>query len=173
MGRQKHIISDQDSVFTGDALAELVRQWNIKPRFGAVGKHGSIAVTERVIKTLKYEWLRNVPIIKSFDHLTALCTEFESWYNAWRPHMTSSTLPSAGRRFLLQRQTRDAKPKSKDGARQYRTPCTCGNAAHGLSSESRGVASAARLPPSGWARVLSGHARTADRRLLAFDRSNA
>ena len=22
------------------------------------------------------------------DHLTLLCAEFESWYNAWRPHMT-------------------------------------------------------------------------------------
>jgi len=55
---------------------------------GAVGKHGAIAVTERVIKTLKYEWLQRVPLIRGFDHLTLLCTEFESWYNAWRPHMT-------------------------------------------------------------------------------------
>jgi len=69
-------------------FAELLRQWHIKPRFGAVGKSGSIAVTERVIKTLKYEWLTRVPLIKGFDHLALLCTEFESWYNAWRPHMT-------------------------------------------------------------------------------------
>lgn len=87
-GAPKHIISDQASVFVGDAFAELLRQWNIKPRLGAVGKHGSIAVTERVIKTLNYEWLKHVPLIKGFDHLTLLCTQFESWYNAWRPHMT-------------------------------------------------------------------------------------
>jgi transposase InsO family protein len=87
-GAPKHMISDQASVFTGDAFAELLDQWNIKPRFGAVGKSGSIAVTERVIKTLKYEWLKHVPLIKGFDHLTLLCTEFESWYNSWRPHMT-------------------------------------------------------------------------------------
>jgi hypothetical protein len=37
-----------------------------------VGKGRSIAVTERVIKTLKYEWLRRVPLIKGFDHLTLL-----------------------------------------------------------------------------------------------------
>jgi hypothetical protein len=42
------------------------------------GEHGSIAVTERIIKTLKYEWLRCVPIIKGFDHLTLLCIEFEA-----------------------------------------------------------------------------------------------
>ena len=87
-GAPKHIISDQASVFIGDVFAELLKQWNIKPRFGAVGKHGSIAVTERVIKTLKYEWLKRVPLIKGFDHLALLCNEFESWYNAWRPHMT-------------------------------------------------------------------------------------
>jgi len=87
-GAPKHIISDQAPVFTGGAFAELLDQWNIKPRFGAVGKSGSIAVTERVIKTLKYEWLRCVPIIKGFDHLASLCREFENWYNAWRPHMT-------------------------------------------------------------------------------------
>ena len=87
-GPPKHMISDQGNVFTGDAFVELLRQGNIKPRFGAVGKHGSIAVTERVIKTLKHEWLKRVAIIKGFDHLSQLCTEFESWYNAWRPHMT-------------------------------------------------------------------------------------
>ena len=87
-GTPKHIISDQASVFVGDAFAELLRQWNIKARFGAVGKSGSIAVTERVIKTLKYEWLKRVPLIKGFDHLALLCGEFENWYNAWRPHMT-------------------------------------------------------------------------------------
>jgi transposase InsO family protein len=87
-GAPKHIISDQAPVFTSDAFAELLRQWNIKPRFGAVGKSGSIAVTERVIKTLRYEWLRYVPIIKGFDHVMSLYTEFESWYNTWRPHMT-------------------------------------------------------------------------------------
>ena len=87
-GAPKHIISEQAKVFVGDAFAALLSQWNIKPRFGGVGKHGSIAVTERVIKTLKHEWLQRVPIIKGFDHLTLLCTQFESWYNAWRPHMT-------------------------------------------------------------------------------------
>jgi putative transposase len=65
-GAPKHIISDQAPVFTGEAFAELLRQWNIKPRFGALGKSGSIAVTERLIKTLKYEWLRRVPISRAW-----------------------------------------------------------------------------------------------------------
>ena len=86
-GQPKHIISDQAHVFTGEVFAELLGKYNIKPRLGAIGKHGSIAVTERVNKTLKYEWLKRVALIKGIDHLTELCNEFEQWYNSWRPHM--------------------------------------------------------------------------------------
>jgi transposase InsO family protein len=110
-GAPKHIISDQASVFVGDAFAELLRQWNIKPRLGAVGKHGSIAVTERVIKTLKYEWLQRIPLIKGFDHLTLLCTQFESWYNAWRPHMTLEGLRPDD--FYYGRKPEKPKPDAK------------------------------------------------------------
>lgn len=87
-GPPKHIISDQAHVVTGEVFAELLGKYNIKPRLGAIGKHGSIAVTERVNKTLKYEWLKRVTLIKGIDHLTDLCKEFEIWYNSWRPHMT-------------------------------------------------------------------------------------
>ena len=81
-GPPKHIISDQAHVFTGEVFAELLGRYNIKPRLGAIGKHGSIAVTERVNKTLKYEWLKRVALIKGIDHLTDLCKEFELWYNS-------------------------------------------------------------------------------------------
>jgi transposase InsO family protein len=87
-GPPKHIISDQAPAFTGAVFAELRGTYTIKLRLGAVGKHGSIAVTERVIKTLKYEWLKRASLIKGIDHLADLCNEFEIWYNRWRPHMT-------------------------------------------------------------------------------------
>jgi len=29
-----------------------------------------------------------VALIKGIDHLTELCSEFKTWYNSWRPHMT-------------------------------------------------------------------------------------
>jgi transposase InsO family protein len=87
-GPPKHIISDQGGVFIGDVFAEFMGTYEILHRFGAVGKHGSISVTERVIKTLKYEWLKRIAIIKGIDHLAELCKEFELWYNNWRPHMT-------------------------------------------------------------------------------------
>ena len=85
-GAPKHIITDQEGVFVGDVFAELVTRWNVRQRFGAIGKHGSIAVTERVIRTLKYEWLKRVPVIKGLDHLEALLALFVCYYNSWRPH---------------------------------------------------------------------------------------
>jgi transposase InsO family protein len=66
----------------------LLIPWDVKQRFGAVGKHGSIAVTERVIRTLKYEWLKRVPVIKGLGHLSQLLADFADYYNSWRPHTT-------------------------------------------------------------------------------------
>ena len=60
----------------------------MQPRFGAVGKHGSIAVTERVILTLKYEWLKRVPVIRGLDHLSQLLQDFATYYNQYRGHAT-------------------------------------------------------------------------------------
>ncbi len=54
-GAPKYIIADQKGLFVSDVFAELLGHWSIKQRFGAVGKHGSIAVTERAILTLKQE----------------------------------------------------------------------------------------------------------------------
>ena len=115
-GAPKHIISDQAPVFVDAAFAELLKQWSIKPRLGAVGKHGSIAVTERVIKTLKYEWLRSVPIIKGFDHLTSLCSEFEKWYNTWRPHMTLEGFRPDDLYYGRRPETPDRKAKTVPGS---------------------------------------------------------
>lgn len=85
-GVPKHMISDQGSVFTSAAFAEFLDSYLVKIRFGAVGQHGSIAVTERVIETLKYEWLKRVAIIRGYSHLSQLCNDFSDWYNNWRPH---------------------------------------------------------------------------------------
>lgn len=58
----------------------------MRPRFGSVGKHGSIAVIERFVGSLKREGLRRILI--PFD-LTGMCREtadYVNWYNEHRPH---------------------------------------------------------------------------------------
>lgn len=110
-GPPKHLISDQEGIFTGGTFAELLTDWNIKQRFGAVGQHGSIAVTERAILTLKQEWLRRVPVIRGMDHLGQLCDDFTEYYNRWQGHSTlGGAVPSVIHRGeVWQRPDRSAK----------------------------------------------------------------
>jgi len=113
-GAPRHLISDQEGVFISDAFRELLIPWDVKQRFGAVGKHGSIAVTERVIRTLKYEWLTRVPVIKGLDHLAQLLADFVCYYNAWRPHSTlKGAVPDlihAGQQWSAQARTAKTVP---------------------------------------------------------------
>jgi transposase InsO family protein len=81
----KYIVSDQGAQFQSE-----YRAWcdsnRVKPRFGAIGKHGSIALTERCIRSLKDECLR---IIVVPYRLEAMITELElyvGWFNEHRPH---------------------------------------------------------------------------------------
>jgi transposase InsO family protein len=87
-GTPRHLISDQEGVFISDAFRDLLARRDVKQRFGAVGKHGSIAVTERAILTLKYEWLNRVPVIRGLDHLDQLLRDFAVYYNEYRGHAT-------------------------------------------------------------------------------------
>jgi transposase InsO family protein len=75
-GSPRHIISDQRSAFISEAFEECLKNNNhIKHRLGAIGKKGSIAVTERANKTLKLGWLKRVPIIKGIVPMNSVeCT---------------------------------------------------------------------------------------------------
>ena len=85
----KYIVCDRDSIFDCDAFRRWVKRKGIRPpRYGAVGMHGSIAVVERFILTLK-QMLHQIPLIplrrESFRcELVAIA----QWYNEHRPHMT-------------------------------------------------------------------------------------
>jgi len=85
-GAPRHLISDQEGVFISDAFQDLLIPWDVQQRFGAVGKHGSIAVTERLIWTLKREWLARVVVIRGLEHLGELLADFEVYYNQHRCH---------------------------------------------------------------------------------------
>ena len=58
----KYLICDKDSIFWCDDFKRWCRRKGIRPRYGAVGQHGSIAVVERFIKTLKDEATRRIQI---------------------------------------------------------------------------------------------------------------
>jgi len=48
-----HLITDQGKQFRDKAFGRWCRRRGIRQRFGAVGKYGSIAVVERLIRTIK------------------------------------------------------------------------------------------------------------------------
>ena len=82
----KHLISDKGSQFWCDGFKEWCRDNGMKPRFGAIGRHGSIAITERLILTLKQGIgcflmvsLRRETFRLALGHLA-------TWYNEHRPH---------------------------------------------------------------------------------------
>jgi hypothetical protein len=54
----KYIISDEGQQFLCDRFKDWCDRQGITPRFGAVGQHGSIAIVERFILTLKNECTR-------------------------------------------------------------------------------------------------------------------
>jgi transposase InsO family protein len=52
-GRPRHLVTDQGPQFTDDTFCETVKALGIRQRFGAIGRHGSIAIIERFFRTLK------------------------------------------------------------------------------------------------------------------------
>jgi transposase InsO family protein len=52
-GRPAHFVSDRARCFTGGIFRRNLRRLGVKQRFGAIGKKGSIALIERLWRTLK------------------------------------------------------------------------------------------------------------------------
>ena len=69
----RHIVSDKGSQFQDEYL-DWCKRHGSRPRFGAVGRKGSIAVVEQMIKSLKYEYLRKMLIPLSLSRMRAAST---------------------------------------------------------------------------------------------------
>lgn len=52
-GAPRHFVSDHGTYFTASAFRETLARLRIKPRFGAIGESGSIALIERFFRTVK------------------------------------------------------------------------------------------------------------------------
>jgi transposase InsO family protein len=82
----KHIIMDKDSIFFCDAFRKWCKRKNVKPRYGAVGRYGSVSVIERFIKSMKNEGTRNIIVPLSFDTMRRELSYYVYWFNQYRPH---------------------------------------------------------------------------------------
>ena len=81
----RHIVSDQGAQFQGKYRA-WCRRRGVRPRFGAVGQHGSIAVVERFIRSMKYEAFAWIVVPMSLRLLARELDSYLVWYHEHRPH---------------------------------------------------------------------------------------
>ena len=85
----KYIVCDRGSQFDWEAFRKWCKRKGIKPpRYGAIGKHGSVAVVKRFILTLKtiLGCLLLVPYRR--DRFRQELLAIVEWYNRYRPHAT-------------------------------------------------------------------------------------
>ena len=84
--KPRYVICDKGPQFWCKAFKRWCRRRGIKPRFGAVGKYGSIAIIERCIRTLKDEGLRRILVPLNLRKMREEASLIVSWYNSCRPH---------------------------------------------------------------------------------------
>jgi len=84
----KYLISDKGSQFWNTGYQTWCKRKKIKPRFGAIGQHGSIAIIERFNRTFKelLSWLILIPLRQ--QDFRDECLAIFDWYNSHRPHMS-------------------------------------------------------------------------------------
>ena len=85
----KYLITDSGTQFTAASFKPWCRSHDIRQRRGAIGQHGSIAVIERFMLSLKQGCTHLLAVIplwqRSFQHeLDLFCV----WFNANRSHTT-------------------------------------------------------------------------------------
>ncbi len=131
----KYMISDKGKQFWCDAFKAWCDGHGITPRFGAVGRHGSIALVERFILTLKNECTRIIFVPLRTDAFQQEPSGFSNWYNHSRPHSSfNARTPQEVYHDLLPACQR---PRSEPRARWPRkAPCA---SPHSPVTEHRGV----------------------------------
>ena len=68
------------------AFKKWCKRKNVKPRYGAVGRYGSVSVIERFIKSMKNEGTRKIRVPLRLDAMRREMSYYVYWYNHFRPH---------------------------------------------------------------------------------------
>lgn len=84
--KPKHIITDRGKQFDCEAFREWCKGRTIRPRYGAVGKHGSIAIIETVLRSMKSECTTRIIVPLGLTAMRRELALYAAWYNEHRPH---------------------------------------------------------------------------------------
>ena len=104
-----------------DEYRAWCKKRGVRPRFGAVGEHGSIALVERFIRSMKYEAFAWVVVPMSLRLLARELEAYLVWYHEHRPHQglagrTPSDVLEVGAKKVTSRRER-APPKRRSKMR--------------------------------------------------------
>jgi transposase InsO family protein len=84
----RYIITDKGPQFRSKSWRTYCRKRAVRPRFGAVGKHGSIAIVERFIRALKDECTTRMLVPLNLSAMRFELGLYAAWYNEYRPSQT-------------------------------------------------------------------------------------
>jgi transposase InsO family protein len=84
--RPRYLITDQGGQFCADDFRSWTQRRAIVQRFGALGKHGCIALVERLIRTIKQECTRRLLVPFREQSFYEDLNLFSIWYNRDRAH---------------------------------------------------------------------------------------
>jgi len=84
----KYLICDKGKQFWCKWFKDWCKRKGIRPRFGALGQSGSIAVVERFIQTVKNECTRRLLVSLRTTTFRQELSWFTVWYDQHRPHTT-------------------------------------------------------------------------------------
>jgi putative transposase len=80
------LVSDKDRAFRNRLVNALLHRHGIRRRYGAVGKSGSIAIIERLWRSMKQEYVRHLFLYRSVTAIERRLNGWRRWHNTERPH---------------------------------------------------------------------------------------
>jgi transposase InsO family protein len=84
--RPRHVLTDRGTQFHSREFRARCRRRDIRPRYGAVGRPRSIAIVERLTRSLKDECTRRFVLPMRPGRLRRELALYAHWYDRHRPH---------------------------------------------------------------------------------------
>lgn len=80
------VVSDKDPALRSDLVSRLLGHYGTRRRYGAVGRKGSIAIIERLWRSMKQEYVGHLFLYRSLPGLDRRLRRWARWFNGHRPH---------------------------------------------------------------------------------------
>ena len=85
-GAPAHAVTDHGKQFTAGVFGRALRALGARHRYGAVHRHGSLAVVERWWKSMKVEYGSSLHLFRRIHVTEARLRAYVRWFNEERPH---------------------------------------------------------------------------------------